>query len=195
MVNLCWYFRYPIHQQHEWRDTRYPQQVFWLERVADTPECVLAVSEKGAGWRAGQRGTNCRVLHLERNNPMHHCRQGGDCYQAALWRRTWGPLQTASWPWGSSALMAKNANGILGCMGNRIARSLREVILSLCSSLVKPLECFVQFWIPQFLEDKELLEGIQWRTMKMIRDRSFSLMIKGWGNCTFLAWRKDLISV
>lgn len=135
------------------------------------------------------------VLHLERNNPMHHCRQGGDCYQAALWRRTWGPLQTASWPWGSSALMAKNANGILGCMGNRIARSLREVILSLCSSLVKPLECFVQFWIPQFLEDKELLEGIQWRTMKMIRDRSFSLMIKGWGNCTFLAWRKDLISV
>lgn len=135
------------------------------------------------------------VLHLERNNPMHHCRQGGDCYQAALWRRTWGPLQTASWPWGSSALMAKNANGILGCMGNRIARSLREVILSLCSSLVKPLECFVQFWIPQFLEDKELLEGIQWRTMKMIRDRSFSLMIKGWGNFTFLAWRKDLISV
>lgn len=68
------------------------------------------------------------------------------------------------------ALVAKAASGILGCINMSMASRLREVILLLCSPLVRPhLEPCVE-WLKK---DRDLL-GVQCVVTEMMGARSIS---------------------
>ena len=113
----------------------------------------------------GFNEAKCKVLHLGHSNPhyqysledvrVEHSPAGKD-----LGVLVDGKLDMSQ----QCALTAQKANCILGCIKRSVVSRLREVILPLCSVLVRPhLEYCVQMWSPQYRKDVELLEHIQRR--------------------------------
>jgi len=67
------------------------------------------------------------------------------------------------------ALTAQKANCFLGCTERSMASRVREVILPLCSALVRPhLQPCIQLWSPQHRKDMDQLGQVQRRAKKMV---------------------------
>jgi len=78
-------------------------------------------------------------------------------------------------------LAAQKANCVLGCIKSSVASRSREVILPLCSTLVRPqLESCIQLWSPQHGKDMELLGRVHRRPQKWSEGWSTSPVRKGW---------------
>ena len=60
--------------------------------------------------------------------------------------------------------------GVLGCSRQSISSRWREVVLPLCSALLRPHpECWVQCWALQYRRDADILERVQQRDMNMTK--------------------------
>lgn len=77
-------------------------------------------------------------------------------------------------------LVARRANGTLGCIRKSVASRSRKVTLTL---KVPYLEYGVQFWSPHFKKNKELMERIQWGPQRLF----------GFGVYEERLWELDLL--
>ncbi|GAB0185358.1 mitochondrial enolase superfamily member 1 [Grus japonensis] len=149
-----------------------------LGGVADTPESCAAIQrdlDRLQSWverylMKFNKG-KCRVLHPGRNNPRHQYRLGVDLLGSSTAEKDLKVLVDNKLSMSQQcALVAKKANGVLGCIEKSVASRSRDVIILLYSALLRPhLEFCVQLWAPQFKKHKELLGRVQRRATRMRR--------------------------
>ncbi|TRZ13653.1 hypothetical protein HGM15179_013469 [Zosterops borbonicus] len=113
----------------------------------------------------------CKALHLGQDNPKHKYLLNGKWIESSPEEKDVEVLVDKELDMSHQCVLAaQKANCILGYIKRSAASKLREVIIPLCSILVRPyLEYYFQILDPEHKKNMDQLERVQRRVTKVIR--------------------------
>ncbi|KAK4824399.1 LOW QUALITY PROTEIN: hypothetical protein QYF61_014059 [Mycteria americana] len=116
--------------------------------------------------------SKCWIVHLGWSKAGHKYKLGEEWPDSSPAERDLGVLVDSRLNVSQQcALAAKRANHILGCIKHSITSRSKEVIILLYSALVQlHIDYCVQFWAPQCKKDVKVLECIQRRATKLVKE-------------------------
>ena len=109
-------------------------------------------------------------MHFGRNNPRHDYTMNGRLLEKTEEERDLGVVTMASTkPAAQCAKAAQTAQAVLGQIARAFHFRDKEIFLGLYRQYIRPhLEFSVQAWAPWCQRDKDMLENVQRRAVKMI---------------------------
>ncbi|KAJ7425660.1 hypothetical protein WISP_22604 [Willisornis vidua] len=142
----------------------------FIDDLNDRIEPIIIKFADDTSWRFNE--TKGWVLQFGHNNLMEFFRLGTEWLESNQPENDVGVLINRKLNMTQQcAQVAKKANGILACIRNSVASTTREVTLPLYSALLRlHFEYCVPFWAPQFRKDIAVLEHVQRRATKLVKD-------------------------
>ena len=132
------------------------------------------LSDWAKKWQMAFNSSKCKVMHLGRlnKNPCVKYKFDGVELEEIKEEKDLGIIINDTLKVGPQCLKAaKKGNQILGLIARTFASREKEIIMKLYKSLVRPhLDYCIQAWRPHLTKDIELLEKVQRRATKLIRD-------------------------
>ena len=125
-------------------------------------------------WQMTFNLDKCSVIHMGSNNQEFQYEMGGIVLKTSEEERDLGVIvHTNGKPSRQCVEAAKRGNKVLGMVKRTMLSRNKDLIIRLYKTLVRPhLEYCVQAWSPVLKKDIEILEKVQRRATKLIREIS-----------------------
>ncbi|KAJ7417421.1 hypothetical protein BTVI_33000 [Pitangus sulphuratus] len=135
----------------------------------------------------------CKVLHLGQGNPQYQYMLGDKQVESSPAEKDLGVLVGERLDMTQQgAITAQKVNCILGCIESSEASRSREVILPLCSALVRPPPGLLEPVLgSQHRKDIDLLERVQRRATKTIRGMEHLSCEERLRELTCSSWKRE----
>ena len=123
-------------------------------------------------WQMQFNVEKCAVMHIGKKNPRLPYSMGGNVIQTIQEGKDLGVLISQDMKLARQCILAAGkANKMLGIIKRTVISRDKKMIISLYKALVRPhLEYCVQAWNPYMQGDIKMLERVQRRATKLIKD-------------------------
>ena len=148
----------------------------WLKRVMGEADRVAfqqgidSLHRWSEKWQMPFNDDKCHVLHVGRTNAKYQYNMGGIQLEGVRQEKDVGVIISDNLrPSFQCAKAAKKANAVLGQLCRGVTYRDKECFIGLYLTYVRPhLEYAVAAWSPWTLGDKEVLEAVQRRAVRMV---------------------------